>query len=697
MRSSKEMLSGYMALVLIVGLVAVVGLLSLFSNTEMDDYSVNENNLIGNAKMSINNAGAEKTISSKPTDFSTETIDLKGELLDPENNFNLVQSILQQEIIPTFHSSMLKSQMRSTIEFNQSEINQSSFEEGSIVLLEGTYYLTEDIVLNGLTHIFLEGDAELNCNGFSIQGDGIINDAPFSEEIIDLNDVTFGVNLNDNSRLVNCDISLFQINVIAYDNSVIENGVLDRFLNMGLLVLGPITATGDLSVSYNSLVREQIPSPGVFPQTALLINSVQGATFENVIADDNNFYGTFIIDSSRISMGRFTSSNNFRCVRLNGVYESKFKSISCESEDVGFISDTSSNNVFNTIESTGNNFYGILAYESYNNNFVQVSTSNNDFGVLISHSNFNTFSKVKSNYDLSFLALLSSSNNYFENVTALNISITGVNLHESNDNEFKKIDVSNLGGSGVSLVSNSINNIFEKIIVSEAARGVYVGDSYQNTFESIYCDEIGHSGLHLVDSSNNLFKKVDIDRGNIDSNNAVNYNRGNIHLYRSNNNEFERVNSRYSQTASGLYMFQSSDNVFSIQSSFSDNYLRGINLEFDSSGNTFNELFLTNNEGEGMRVSGSDSANFGNVVSTSNTVAGIDIRFSENINFNSISIDGNRLSSQLGMGLEQVDNFEVLNQPIEVQNNQLGIYLEDTPYDFLVYFRGNEEDIVIVE
>lgn len=494
-----------LGIVAVVAIVAIFGLITMFSSRNSVVYSPG----VGVSDDKLENLGGEAIAVKQAT--------TKGKLPSDGANLKPVQPTPIKPIKPvenpgfgnedveTFRPAVdfvHLEQLRNGAERSdggRSTITQEVMNGGSILLTGGNHNLQEDIVLNDNTHIFLAGNAYLDCMGFHITGSGIVNVNQTGEN------GSFAVSIADNSVLANCQISRFQINVIGEDNAQIIGGNFNRFLNYGLYLTGAVHVSGDISASDNKLQVGGWSCPyGYYVGcNGIVLTSASGAIFN----------------------GEITTSNNVR----HGIHIH-----------------SSNSNVFNRITANNNDYHGIVISTSNYNSFSDIVINSNGYGPAIQHSTYNNFGNitVNNNSHGGFLFYFHSDYNKIGNIFADHNYGSGINIHNCFYNNFDDIittnNYDNYGQSqGFYLGSYASNNIFGDIISYNNTYGVYLqwypngntfGDItvhdndygiyfddvdysyvYDNVFGNIIATRNNKAGISLNLARNNRFTSIVVD------------------------------------------------------------------------------------------------------------------------------------------------------------------------------------------
>ena len=342
---------------------------------------------------------------------------------------------------------------------------QEDFAEGSLLISAGQYVLGESITLDQNTHIFIEGDAQLNCQGHQIMGPGIVNDS------IPLEQGSFAINLSGRSRLINCHISNFQTNVFAMDSTRIDGGSFEGALNVGLYLRDRVTVHGAIRAGNTQAAR---PFSYTAFFAAVYLDHATGSRFAQPLNLDNTWGHALLLSES--------SHNSFSGISV-------LNESSCGFYGVRLIN--SNNNRFDDQIVGGSNASTVWMEHSHSNNFKSVSASRSYFSVSLNYSNSNSFDAISTvESDDEALFLNNSNENFIGNVEAL------YNLH-----------------NGLRVSSSNLNRFGHIYLVSRAAygNGMYLWGSHSNEVESLISED-ADNGLEIDSSDYNTFHRVEAVR-----------------------------------------------------------------------------------------------------------------------------------------------------------------------------------------
>ncbi|USN45076.1 MAG: hypothetical protein H6502_03360 [Candidatus Woesearchaeota archaeon] len=537
-----------MLLVGVVAFIAIIGMLLTFSAPLQGDIAgqaLKVNAKTGVALSAANNPDylgdhpiKKEEIATDPYHGSINPVELPEEVEDfAKVDFEKLD-VMRQEL---------------TGASGRSTITQEIVDYGSILLSSGNHVLGENINLTDETHIFLEGNAVLNCQNYTLSGSGLINDAPFEQNWVDPEDITFGIALSDNARIINCDVAHFQINVISEDNAAIINGRFDHFRNYGVYVTGSILMQGSISASYNAYDR----FPGENPQVGFVLYQVTDSAFEATLtATRNNDYGIFM---------KNTANNNFEDpidVSYNGFH--------------GLVLwDESEDNTFYSVTANANNGNGmLLGYGSDDNAFTGTVTANENGlnGVelfLLDRITFEDEVTANGNENNGVLARAAHVVEFADQLTSNSNNEHGVYFLSSSSSEFLgQVTAVGNDGDGIRLDSASGADFIGRLSIgANEGSGLVVRNTYLANFGTVYIGNNDQHGIELYNVGQGLY--YDVYFGNVTS--LGNFFDG-LHMTNSRNVWFDHVDV-YNNNDAGIFIDQGNEIHFTnISATMNDDY-----------------------------------------------------------------------------------------------------------------------------
>ena len=266
----------------------------------------------------------------------------------------------------------------------------------------GTYYLIQDINSSATCITINASDVELDCQGYTIDGDdsgddyGIYNTGGY-----------------DNVTIKNCIITDFY-NGIHFingaNNSIIDNNTVNSNTGSGII----------FDSSSNNTLTNNNASSNTYYGIAFSSNSNNGVLTNN-IANLNGEYGIWLSSSSNNNLtSNIANSNTYSGIYFNVNSNNTLTSNTANSNGQrGIYLDTSSNNTLTNNNASSNN-YGISLYSSSNNNNLTGNNANsNSFGIyLYSISNNNRIANNNASSNSYGIYLYFSSNNNLSNNNA---------------------------------------------------------------------------------------------------------------------------------------------------------------------------------------------------------------------------------------------------------------------------------------
>ncbi len=304
-------------------------------------------------------------------------------------------------------------------------------------------------------------------------------------------------------------------------------------------------------------------------------------------------YGIYLNNADNSYIYNNTLNEQYYGLYLVGTIDSVIENITANNNTQHGIrlSSNSNNNQLNKIIVNSNTRYGIyLSSSSNNNNLTNITANSNSYsGIHLASSSNNPLTNITANNNTHHgIFLASSSNNPLTDITANSNSRDGIRLSSSSNNPLTNITANSNSYYGIYLYSNSNNNNLTDITANSNSRhGIYLASSSNNNnLTDITANSNFQYGIYLSSNSNN-----DI-------------------------NDFSVWNSSTDGTYSGIYVFESSNNIFTNgyvnKSGDYGVWLRSLNGPV-ASNNLFKDMWIDNTDSSDVQVNttgaGSDVIN----------------------------------------------------------------------------------------
>ena len=325
----------------------------------------------------------------------------------------------------------------------------------------GDYILTQNISTTGTCITITTPNASLNCNGYTISGDGGVSN--------------YGIYINndayDNNNISNCNINNFQYGIY---NDYADN---NKFINM----------------TFNNTWNWAFL--GVYPQNLY---------FENIIYD-SNYHLDINFNMPPISFINVSDGNNrfiHHCLNQNITIDG-WNNIST------ILLNNCDNSVIKNLDLTNNSKGGFFFFSRFSDSLSldNISLNNYSNGFEFANENYHNISNinisplmgVSSQYGF---FLYSSSYSNLSNIY-LNGGGYGFYLFDSKNNSLNEIEVSSYS-NGIRMNDLAHNNLITNFMLINNSYGIYIaansdnntfsnGSSINNTIYNVYFDESGAS------------------------------------------------------------------------------------------------------------------------------------------------------------------------------------------------------------